>query len=69
LEDSNANRKRQRREAVIHKIATPENAATVDAHPPLTILENSNRNMPDIRKGDAVVYWMRMGDIRGKYLN
>ncbi|KAG8700865.1 hypothetical protein FRC09_005703, partial [Ceratobasidium sp. 395] len=52
------------------KIATAENAARVDANPPLgqlqsAIAEHKNdiKNPP---KGDSVLYWMRMEDMRVK---
>jgi len=51
------------------KVASAENAALVDADTPLSIItriiserKNSARNS----NGDAVVYWMRMCDLRGK---
>lgn len=48
------------------KVATQENAAVADKHTPLSKLnnllkKNSKVNSP---KGDAVVYWMRMEDMR-----
>ncbi|QRV87506.1 deoxyribodipyrimidine photo-lyase [Ceratobasidium sp. AG-Ba] len=52
------------------KIATAENAARVDADPPLGRLQNAiSEHKNDIKnpaKGDSVVYWMRMEDMRIK---
>lgn len=47
------------------KIASPEAAAAVDADPPLpkllTAVEDCVKNPP---KGSAIMYWMRMSDLR-----
>jgi hypothetical protein len=50
-----------------NKIATFENAAAVDENPPLKQLESlMERNKDATTKGgDAVVYWMRLQDLRG----
>lgn len=49
-----------------NKIATRQNAAAVDADPPFNKLLSVLKGIvKDARKGDSVVYWMRMGDIRG----
>jgi hypothetical protein len=52
------------------KIATAENAARVDANPPLAQLQNAiaqhKMDIKNPRKGDCVVYWMRMEDMRGQ---
>ena len=48
-----------------NKIATAENAASVDKNPPLQILLNAVADFKnDEEKGDSVVYWMRMEDMR-----
>ncbi|KAI5125011.1 hypothetical protein M0805_007435 [Coniferiporia weirii] len=48
-----------------NKIATAENGAAVDRNPPLGILLDAvNGNVKNTGKGDAVVYWMRMDDLR-----
>ncbi|RDX55540.1 hypothetical protein OH76DRAFT_748996 [Lentinus brumalis] len=50
-----------------NKIATAKNAAKVDAHPPLLqLLEavRDNAMNKNVVKGDCVVYWMRMEDLR-----
>ncbi|CUA69414.1 deoxyribodipyrimidine photo-lyase [Rhizoctonia solani] len=50
------------------KIATAENAARVDTDPPLGRLQNAISEHKDelrnISKGDSVIYWMRMEDMR-----
>ena len=54
-----------------NKIATAENAAKVDAHPPLLTLLDAVRDHgtnADVAKGDCVVYWMRMEDLRSACL-
>jgi deoxyribodipyrimidine photo-lyase len=49
------------------KIATQEAAAAVDADPPLQkLLKAVEQGVKKPVKGDFVVYWMRMGDLRGK---
>ncbi len=50
-----------------NKIATANNAAKVDAHPPLLqLLEavRDNAMNKNLVQGDCVVYWMRMEDLR-----
>ncbi|RPD67238.1 hypothetical protein L227DRAFT_538252 [Lentinus tigrinus ALCF2SS1-6] len=50
-----------------NKIATAENAASADAHPPLMQLLDAVRDnamSQDVAKGKCVVYWMRMEDLR-----
>lgn len=48
-----------------NKIATTENAASVDKNPPLQILLDAVADFKnDEEKGDSVVYWMRMEDMR-----
>lgn len=63
---AHANKKlRKEGSNMYNKIATAENAAAVDAHPPLQILLQAvDRNVKDPEKGDAVVYWMRLEDMR-----
>lgn len=50
------------------KIATAENAARVDANPPLGLLQDAiadhKSELKNVAKGDSVVYWMRMEDMR-----
>ncbi|KAF7352679.1 Deoxyribodipyrimidine photo-lyase [Mycena venus] len=47
------------------KIATAEAAAAVDQDPPLLKLLKATKDAErNVKKGDAVVYWMRMGDLR-----
>lgn len=48
-----------------NKVAAAENAAAVDKLPPLRILLDAVKNGPvNLKKGDSVVYWMRMEDLR-----
>ncbi|KIY74171.1 hypothetical protein CYLTODRAFT_340648 [Cylindrobasidium torrendii FP15055 ss-10] len=48
-----------------NKVATQEAAAQVDENPPYTmLLEAAKTFMVKPGKGDCVVYWMRMGDLR-----
>ncbi|KAI0750757.1 DNA photolyase, FAD-binding/Cryptochrome [Daedaleopsis nitida] len=49
-----------------NKIATVENAAKADAHPPVLRLVDAVRHnlKTSSSKGDCVVYWMRMEDLR-----
>lgn len=50
-----------------NKIATAENAARADKNPPFKLLMEAMQSpMQAMAKGDAVVYWMRMQDMRGK---
>lgn len=49
------------------KIATHENAAKADKHPPFAQLAHMMAKTAKVAKGDAVVYWMRMQDMRGIY--
>lgn len=47
------------------KIATAEDAARVDADPPLDqLMRLLKDDTPKTEKGDSVVYWMRMEDMR-----
>lgn len=47
-----------------NKVATQSAAAAVDDDPPLPKLLEATENSVQGKKGDAVVYWMRMGDLR-----
>lgn len=52
-----------------NKISTPEAASEVDRDPPLQILLKAVHNgIPEATESKSVVYWMRMGDLRGKLL-
>lgn len=53
---------------IVHrKIATADAAAKVDAHRPLPQLLNALSNVvKSPKKGEAVVYWMRMEDMRSE---
>ncbi|KAJ4478256.1 DNA photolyase, FAD-binding/Cryptochrome [Lentinula aciculospora] len=47
------------------KVATAKNAAAVDADPPLGKLSDAVKNQNQkVKKGDAVVYWMKIADLR-----
>ncbi|KAE9397142.1 hypothetical protein BT96DRAFT_966300 [Gymnopus androsaceus JB14] len=47
------------------KVASAQNAAAVDAEPPLAkLLEAVKGQNQQVKKGKAVVYWMRMADLR-----
>ena len=47
------------------KIATAEAAAAVDADPPLAQLTRAMEGvLKKPQKGDSVVFWMRMADLR-----
>ena len=49
------------------KIATAEDAARVDEDPPLDqLLRVLEEKKETVEKGESVVYWMRMEDIRSK---
>jgi hypothetical protein len=48
------------------KVAVMENAQRVDKLPPMNILEDAvKERIINPEKGDCVVYWMRMQDLRG----
>jgi hypothetical protein len=48
-----------------NKIATPEAAAAVDHDPPLQkLLEAVKNGVSKPAKGECVVYWMRLEDLR-----
>lgn len=52
-----------------NKIASASAAAAVDANPPLqTLLQAVREAIKSPSKGDCVVYWMRMADLRGMCL-
>ncbi|KAJ3931098.1 MAG: DNA photolyase, FAD-binding/Cryptochrome [Lentinula lateritia] len=47
------------------KVATAQNAAAVDADQPMhKLLEAVKNQSKTVKNGDAVVYWMRMADLR-----
>lgn len=49
-----------------NKVATAAAAASVDRDPPLyKLLDLVNSGPKKTGRGDAVVYWMRMEDMRG----
>lgn len=49
------------------KVATAEDAASVDKRPPFDeLLKAIENNTGTTSKGDAVVYWMRMEDLRSE---
>lgn len=51
-----------------NKFATAENAAAVVSDPPLPkLLESVQNATKNPAKGDSVVYWMRMADLRSAY--
>lgn len=50
-----------------NKIATKENAARVDASPPVFQLLEAVHTAVKPVKGDCVVYWMRMEDMRSTH--
>jgi deoxyribodipyrimidine photo-lyase len=51
-----------------NKIATAENAANVDTNLPLNVLMRAVKDgVKAPVKGEAVVYWMRMSDLRGMF--
>ena len=48
-------------------IATAEDAALVDADPPLQkLLKAASVSLKSVRGTEAVVHWMRMADLRGE---
>ena len=48
-------------------IATAEDAARVDADPPLQkLLKAASASLKSVRGTEAVVHWMRMADLRSK---
>lgn len=48
------------------KIASFDAAAAVDANPPLKQLLKAMEDVREVQPGEAVVYWMRMEDMRGE---
>lgn len=49
------------------KLASPENAAAVTADPPLPkLLKAVQDAIKNPAKGDSIVYWMRMADLRSR---
>lgn len=50
------------------KVATAEAAATIDADPPcFKIQEYMQQGLPDPSGGRAVLYWMRLADLRSRF--
>lgn len=50
-------------------IASAENAAQVDADPPLqTLLKTSSGSLKTVEGTEAIVHWMRMADLRSECL-
>lgn len=50
-----------------NKVASHDAAAAVDADPPLPkLLKAVEDGVKNPAKGESVVYWMRMGDLRSK---
>ena len=50
------------------KFATADNAAAVDSDPPLPkLLAGVQNAIKNPAKGDSVVYWMRMADLRSAH--
>lgn len=48
-----------------NRVAAPDAAAAVDADPPLPkLLRAVEDGVKEPAKGDSVIYWMRMGDLR-----
>lgn len=68
--DSEKNAKRSRSISFApRKVASAQNAAAVDAEPPLAkLLEAVKGQNQQVKKGKAVVYWMRMADLRSAFL-
>jgi deoxyribodipyrimidine photo-lyase len=51
-----------------YKFATADNAAAVDSDPPLPkLLAGVQNAIKNPAKGDSVVYWMRMADLRSAH--
>ena len=62
----NSKKARAQARPLYNKVATAENAAAVDKNPPLWILLDVMQNgLKNVKKGESVVYWMRMEDLRG----
>lgn len=55
--------------AVEGKVATVEDAARADEDPPLDqLMRVLKNNKGKVEKGESVVYWMRMEDVRSEPL-
>lgn len=68
LEPPHGKKPRYQAEYVAGKLATPEAAARVDADPPFAkLLRALQANVKNLPKGQAVVYWMRMEDMRSGF--
>lgn len=64
-DSSSVKKERKEVSTMYNKIATFENAKAVTDNPPLDILLNAMKDgLKKPEKGKAVVYWMRMDDIR-----
>jgi len=51
------------------KVATAEDAARVDADPPLDqLMRLLKEECPKVENGESVVYWMRMEDMRREHI-
>lgn len=50
-------------------IASAENAAQVDADPPLqALIKAASESLKTVQGTEAVIHWMRMSDLRSEYL-
>jgi deoxyribodipyrimidine photo-lyase len=53
--------------AVEGKVATVEDAARADEDPPLDqLIRVMKNNKGKVEKGESIVYWMRMEDVRSE---
>jgi deoxyribodipyrimidine photo-lyase len=60
--------KTEEAQKLARKVATPEAAAAVDAAPPYIKLRDAMKAASvEVAKGDAVVYWHRMEDVRSEF--
>ena len=66
--DSASKKMRNTAKFLPNRIATAEAAARVDADPPLgKLLKALHNSVKTVPKGEAIVYWMRMADLRGNF--
>lgn len=64
-EDHSNKKSRLQSDGPFVKVATAENAASVDHNPPFDQLMNAmNNGLRNVSKGEAIVYWMRLEDLR-----
>ena len=64
-EEKSGKKLRLQTDGPFRKVATPENAASVDRNPPFQqLLGALNNGLKEVKKGDCTVYWMRMEDLR-----